>query len=107
MKKLVMFCCASALIVSLSQPVHAQSTGGSATMPSCSSGDPVVAMNMKTKMYRTEAQLKTKYPNSTPEQMSTMMKAHDAQWMCKSKADAMGGKMMSGSMMTKPAPQST
>jgi len=113
MKNAVMFCFISALILSLVQSVHAQSTSSSMAMPACGASDPVVAMNMKTKMYRTQAQIQQKYPNESPEKMTAMMKAHNAQWMCKSKADAMGGKMMTGSSMSgsmmkaQPTPVST
>ncbi len=68
-------------------------------MPTCKAGDPVVAVNTQTKMYMTQAQAKAKMAGMSQAQMHTAMMQQHLQWMCKSKADAMGAKMMSSSMM--------
>ncbi len=67
-------------------------------MPTCMAGDPVVGVNTKTKMYMSKSQMKMKMAGmSMSAQHAMLMKNHVAM-MCKSKADAMGGKMM----MSKP-----
>ncbi len=62
--------------------------------PSCAAGDPMVGVNMNTKMYMTAAQMQAKSAGLTPDQKQAMMKKNNVQMMCKSKADAMGAKMM-------------
>jgi len=78
--------------------MHGSMMHGSMMMPSCAAGDPVVGVNTKTKMYMSKSQMKAKTAGmSMSEKQSMMMKNH-MKMMCKSKADAMGGKMM----MSKP-----
>ncbi|MEO6913420.1 MAG: hypothetical protein ABI182_05310 [Candidatus Baltobacteraceae bacterium] len=63
-------------------------------MPKCASGDPVVGVNMQTKMYMNHAQIKTKMAGMSKDKMHAMMMKNHMRMMCKSKADAMGAKMM-------------
>ncbi len=63
-------------------------------MPTCAAGDPVVGVNTMSKMYMTQAQMKAKMDGMTPAQKSAMMTKNHVKMMCKSKADAMGAKMM-------------
>ncbi len=78
--------------------MHGSMMHGSMMTPSCAAGDPVVGVNTKTKMYMSKSQMKAKTAGmSMSEKQSMMMKNH-MKMMCKSKADAMGGKMM----MSKP-----
>ncbi len=80
------------------QPSYAQSSMSTSapmmTMPKCASGDAVVGVNMTTKMYMTQAQMKTKMAGMTTDQQQAMMKKNDVKMMCKSQAEAMGAKMM-------------
>jgi hypothetical protein len=73
------------------QPASAQGMA-SAMMPKCASGDSVVGVNMTTKMYMTQAQMKAKSAGMTPEQKQAMMKKNNVKLMCKSQATAMGAK---------------
>jgi hypothetical protein len=68
-------------------------------MPTCKAGDQVVAVNTQTKMYTTQAQANAKMAGMSQAQVHSAMMSHHEQWMCKSKADAMGAKMASSSMM--------
>jgi hypothetical protein len=68
-------------------------------MPKCASGDPVVGVNMTTKMYMTQAQMKTKTAGMSMAQKEAMMKKHNVKMMCKSQATAMGAKMMTAPPM--------
>jgi hypothetical protein len=80
------------------QPSQAQSSMSSSnammTMPKCASGDSVVGVNMTTKMYMTQAQMKTKMAGMTMAQKEAAMKKNNVKMMCKSQATAMGAKMM-------------
>lgn len=80
------------------QPSYAQSSMSTSapmmTMPKCASGDSVVGVNVTTKMYMTQAQMKTKMAGMTSDQQQAMMKKNNVKMMCKSQADAMGAKMM-------------
>lgn len=91
----------SVLLIS-AQPGYAQSSMSTSApmmaMPKCASGDPVVGVNMTTKMYMTAAQMKTKMAGMTADQKQAMMQKHNVKMMCKSKADAMGATMMKPSM---------
>ncbi|MBV9103058.1 MAG: hypothetical protein JO060_05665 [Candidatus Eremiobacteraeota bacterium] len=71
----------------------------SSMMPSCPPSDPVVGVNMMTKTYMTHDQMKAKSSGMTMAQKEAMMKKNHVKLMCKSKADAMGAKMMKSSMM--------
>jgi hypothetical protein len=57
-------------------------------------GDSIVGVNMTTKMYMTQAQMKAKTAGMTQDQKQAMMSKNNMKMMCKSKADAMGAKMM-------------
>lgn len=87
----------SMLFVSV-QPSVAQSAMSSSesmmSVPKCASGDPVVGVNMTTKMYMTQAQMKAKSAGMTVAQKQAMMKKNNVKMMCKSQATAMGAKMM-------------
>ena len=80
------------------QPSQAQSSMSSSSsmmaMPTCASGDSVVGVNMTTKMYMTQAQMKTKMAGMTMAQKQAAMKKNNVKMMCKSQATAMGAKMM-------------
>jgi hypothetical protein len=81
------------------QGAHAQSSMSSsnsmmAAMPKCASGDPVVGVNMNTKMYMTASEMKTKMSGMTMAQKEAAMKKNNVKMMCKSQATAMGAKMM-------------
>jgi len=67
-------------------------------MPSCPSNDPVVGVNMNTKMYMTHDQMKMKAAGMTVAQKQAMMEKNHVKLMCKSKADAMGAKPMKSAM---------
>ena len=83
---------------------HAQSTGGSMqsaggsgmTMPTCKAGDPVVGVNTQTKMYMTRSQMQSRMGGMSPAQRQTTMQKHHVKLMCKSDAEAMGAKPMTG-----------
>ncbi len=75
-------------------------SGAMMTMPKCSAGDPMVAVNMKTKMYTMHDRMHMGMKKSMSGMHKGMM-MHNMKMMCKSKADAMGAKMMKGSMMKK------
>ena len=87
----------SMLFVSV-QPSQAQTNMATSspmmTMPKCASADPVVGVNMMTKMYMTQSQMKSKMSGMSATEQEAMMKKHDVKMMCKSQADAMGAKMM-------------
>jgi hypothetical protein len=81
------------------QPAHAQSSMSSsssmmATMPKCASGDSIVGVNMTTKMYMTQTEMKAKMAGMSMEQKEAAMKKNNVKMMCKSQATAMGAKMM-------------
>lgn len=75
------------------QPGLAQGMASS-MMPKCASGDPVVGVNMTTKMYMTQAQMKAKSAGMTSAQKQAMMKKNNVKLMCKSEATSMGAKPM-------------
>lgn len=75
-----------------------QSSSMMATMPKCAAGDPVVGMNMMTKMYMTHDQMKTKMAGMTQSQMQAAMTKNHVKMMCMSQAKAMGGKPMTKPM---------
>lgn len=87
----------SVFLVSM-QPSLAQSSmsssGSMMTMPKCASGDSVVGVNMTTKMYMTQTQMKAKTAGMSMAQKEAMMKKNNVKMMCKSQATAMGAKMM-------------
>ncbi len=90
----------AALLAASGLPVLAiDSMHGSAMMPKCAAGDPVVMVNMKTKKYMMADKTHTKMSVAHESGMmdKNMMKPHTAM-MCKSKADAMGAHMMKGTM---------
>ena len=67
-------------------------SGSGMTMPTCKAGDPVVGVNMQSKMYMTRDQIKAKTAGMTPEQKQATMQKKHIKMMCKSDADAMGAK---------------
>jgi hypothetical protein len=86
------------------QPGYAQSSMSSSgsmmsSMPKCASGDSVVGVNMTTKMYMTQAQMKTKMAGMSMDQKQAAMKKNNVKMMCKSQATAMGAKMMTAPPM--------
>jgi hypothetical protein len=89
---------ATSMFMVCMQPSVAQSSMSSSSsmmaMPKCASGDSVVGVNMTTKMYMTEAQMKSKMAGMTADQKQAMMKKNNVKMMCKSQATAMGAKMM-------------
>ena len=95
MKNLVAIAFAGALLSLACRPSFADSMmHGSMMMPTCAAGDPVVGVNTMTKMYMSKNQMKMHTMGMTMEQKQMMMKKNHMMMMCKSKADAMGGKMM-------------
>lgn len=95
--------CAAIVFLTGMQPSLAQSTMSSSnsmmTMPKCSSTDTVVGVNMATKMYMTQAQMKAKMAGMSTAQKEAMMKKNHVKLMCKSQAAAMGAKMMTAPPM--------
>lgn len=85
-----------AMLIASAQPTLAQSSMSSsmAAMPKCSANDPVVGVNMMTKMYMTQSQMMAKTSGMTAAQKQAMMAKHHVKMMCKSQATAMGAKMM-------------
>jgi hypothetical protein len=79
---------------SLAQSAMSSSSSMSAMVPKCASGDSVVGVNMTTKMYMTQAEMKSKMSGMTADQKMAMMKKNNVKLMCKSQATAMGAKMM-------------
>ncbi|MDQ2866411.1 MAG: hypothetical protein M3R51_09315 [Candidatus Eremiobacteraeota bacterium] len=63
-------------------------------MPKCATGDPIVGVNMRTKMYMTHEQMKMKMAGMSDAKVKQMMMQNHMKIMCKSKADMMGAKMM-------------
>jgi len=72
---------------------------GSMAMPKCAAGDPVVMMNTQTKAYTMadKEHMAMMHMDSGMMDKNTMTQKHMTM-MCKSKAAAMGGQMMKGSM---------
>lgn len=85
-----------AVLLGSSQPALAQSSMSSSmgSMPHCAANDPVVGVNMNTKMYMTKSQMMAKTSGMTPEQKQAMMTKNHVKMMCQSQATAMGAKMM-------------
>ena len=89
-----------AMLVGSVPPALAQSTMSSSmsssmgSMPHCGANDPVVGVNMNTKMYMTKSQMMAKTSGMTAEQKQAMMAKNHVKMMCKSQATAMGAKMM-------------
>lgn len=85
-----------AMLAGSAQPSLAQGTMSSSmsSMPKCSSSDPVVGVNMNTKMYMTKAQMMAKTAGMTADQKQAMMAKNHVKMMCKSQATAMGAKPM-------------
>jgi hypothetical protein len=75
------------------------SSSMSAAMPHCAANDPVVGVNMNTKMYMTKSQMMAKTSGMTAAQKQAMMAKNHMKMMCKSQATAMGAKMMSSPPM--------
>ena len=69
------------------------------TMPKCAANDPVVGVNMTTKMYMTHSQMMAKSAGMTTAQKQAMMTKNHIKMMCKSQATAMGAKMMTNPPM--------
>jgi hypothetical protein len=61
--------------------------------PKCAAGDAVVDINMKSKRYITQHQMKAKTAGMSDAQILTMMMKHHINMTCMSKAKAMGGEM--------------
>ena len=80
-------------------PSLAQGGMASSMMPKCASSDPVVGVNMTTKMYMTQAQMKAKSAGMSPAQKEAMMKKNNVKLMCKSQATSMGAKPVPTSPM--------
>lgn len=75
------------------------SSSMSSAMPHCAASDPVVGVNMNTKMYMTRSQMMAKTSGMTAAQKQAMMEKNHVKMMCKSQATAMGAKMMSSPPM--------
>ncbi|HEY6449444.1 MAG TPA: hypothetical protein VIX60_02030 [Candidatus Cybelea sp.] len=75
------------------------SSSMSSAMPHCSANDPVVGVNMNTKMYMTRSQMMAKSAGMTSAQKQAMMAKNHVKMMCKSQATAMGAKMMTSPPM--------
>ncbi|HEX4012763.1 MAG TPA: hypothetical protein VHX17_02600 [Candidatus Cybelea sp.] len=65
---------------------------GMAAMPKCAANDPMVGVNMTTKMYMTKSQMMAKSAGMTQAQKQAMMTKNHVKMMCKSQATAMGAK---------------
>jgi hypothetical protein len=68
------------------------------SMPKCASGDAVVGVNMTTKVYMTQSQMKAKSAGMTMAQKEAMMKKNNVKMMCQSAAVKMGAKPAPSSM---------
>ena len=75
------------------------SMSSSMMMPKCAPGDAVVGVNMTTKMYMTQAQMKAKSAGMTAAQKEAMMSTNHVKMMCKSHAVSMGAKPMASPPM--------
>jgi len=96
MKAFVLGAFALALLAFSGQPVRAMDSMQSSMMmmPTCASGDPVVGMNMMSKMYMTHDQMKMKMAGMSDSQMHAMMMKNHVKMVCMSKAKMMGARMM-------------
>lgn len=64
------------------------------SMPKCAANDPMVGVNMTTKMYMTKSQMMAKSAGMSSAQKQAMMAKNHVKMMCKSQATAMGAKPM-------------
>jgi hypothetical protein len=83
---------------SLAQSSMSSSMSSSA-LPHCAPNDPVVGVNMSTKMYMTKSQMMAKTSGMSAAQKQAMMTKNHIKMMCKSQATAMGAKMMTKAPM--------
>jgi hypothetical protein len=85
-----------AVLLGGAQPSLAQGTMSSSmsSMPKCPVSDPVVGVNMNTKMYMTKSQMMAKSAGMTAAEKQAMMTKNHVKMMCKSQATAMGAKEM-------------
>lgn len=90
-----------AMLIGSMQLGLAQSSMSSSmmAMPKCAANDPVVGVNMMTKMYMTHSQMMAKSAGMTAAQKQAMMTKNHIKMMCKSQATAMGAKMMANPPM--------
>lgn len=72
-------------------------SGSTAMMPKCATGDRVVGVNTKTKMYMTMQQMQAKMAGMSPAQQHAMMTKNNVKMMCKTNADSLGAKIMNAS----------
>ena len=84
------------VLMGSAQPSLAQGTMSSSmsSTPKCSTSDPIVGVNMDTKMYMTKSQMMAKSAGMTPAQKQAMMAKNHVKMMCKSQATALGAKEM-------------
>lgn len=104
MKKLAGVVLGLAVIASAGTSVLAQNriTGGAMEIvPKCKLGDPVVAVDMKTKMYMLHDKMHMGSAMERPVPMHHHIRLNNMKMMCKSKADAMGARMMKASIVKK------
>jgi hypothetical protein len=76
----------------------ADSMSSAMAMPKCASGDPMIGVNMNTKMYMTTDQMKAKSAGMSSAQKQAMMQKNHVKLMCKSTAVAAGMKPMPSAM---------
>ncbi len=88
----------AAAILAFPAAASADSMSAAMAMPKCAAGDPVVGVNMNSKMYMTGDQMKAKSAGMSSAQKQAMMQKNHVKMMCKSKADAMGMKPSTGAM---------
>ncbi len=88
----------AASMILAAQSAFAMDSMHGSMMPKCAAGDPVVGVNMKTKMYMMHEQMKMKMAGMSKAKMNQMMMQNHVKMMCKSKATMMGAKMMSSKM---------
>ncbi len=100
MTKLLSLFFAGAMVFSAQSALAMNSMHSSMMMPKCAAGDPVVGVNMKTKMYMMHEQMKAKMTGMSQAKMNQMMMQNHMKMMCKSKATMMGAKMMNPKMYT-------
>ena len=91
---------AAILLLFTTVPTFAADSMHAAMMmkPSCATGDPVVGVDSKSKTYMSHDQMKTKMAGTSDSQMQAMMMKQHVTMMCRSKAMAMGAKMMPSKM---------
>ncbi len=87
------------LVLSAAAAAPSLATGvGMMQKPTCAAGDPVVGVNMSTKMYMTHAQMKAKMANMTQAQIHAAMQKNNVKLMCQSQAVKMGAKPTTSTM---------